>query len=408
MAMSEKHREILSERMKTNNPNKNGLLCLGKPNPKASKRMKKHNPRHYCVDVWSKEIYQYDLEGNFIKKWNSMKEASLFCGKEVTQYKNCKSIGGFMWRLKFEGDKIEAVKKKTKHKVVSIYNKDGNIIDSFLGLKACGEFLKVSQGIVLKRIQKQKPEKGYFIKYGSEERVKIFQQEEKKLNRTVPTLNNTEILGHVGNCIEDTGLYYIYRHVRLDKNEPFYIGIGKKKHYDYSKPCMSNDYSRAFSKKGRNTYWKNIVNKSAGKYNVEILLESNDYVFIKRKELEFIDLYKRNCDGGILSNMTMGGEGTLGHTPKRTNSWKPIIVIDTFLNAELFFESIMAAHKYLLISRCVIMRYIESKKYYKNRYLFKNCSNNPSCYPEMMSKEEWTIFKLNQIQPKSINDEIPN
>lgn len=32
------------------------------------------------------------------------------------------------------------------------------------------------------------------------------------------------------------------------------------------------------------------------------------------------------------------------------------------------------------------------------------CSNNPSCYPEMMSKEEWAIFKLNRIQPKSIAD----
>ncbi len=38
----------------------------------------------------------------------------------------------------------------------------------------------------------------------------------------------------------------------------------------------------------------------------------------------------------------------------------------------------------------------------------RKCSNEPPCYPEMMSKEEWTIFKLNQVQPKSINDEIPD
>ena len=29
--------------------------------------------------------------------------------------------------------------------------------------------------------------------------------------------------------IDNYGKYYLYRHIRLDKNEPFYIGIGTKK-----------------------------------------------------------------------------------------------------------------------------------------------------------------------------------
>ena len=33
-----------------------------------SERMKLHNSRLTCVDVWSKDIYQYDLDGNFIKR----------------------------------------------------------------------------------------------------------------------------------------------------------------------------------------------------------------------------------------------------------------------------------------------------------------------------------------------------
>ena len=28
--------------------------------------------------------------------------------------------------------------------------------------------------------------------------------------------------------IVENGKYYLYRHIRLDKNEPFYIGIGTK------------------------------------------------------------------------------------------------------------------------------------------------------------------------------------
>jgi len=37
---------------------------------------------------------------------------------------------------------------------------------------------------------------------------------------------------------------YIYRHIRLDKNEPFYIGIGDNSH--------EGTYPRAHSKKPKN------------------------------------------------------------------------------------------------------------------------------------------------------------
>jgi hypothetical protein len=41
---------------------------------------------------------------------------------------------------------------------------------------------------------------------------------------------------------------YLYRHIRLDKNVPFYVGIGKS----------DLNFNRAYSNKNRNTYWKNI------------------------------------------------------------------------------------------------------------------------------------------------------
>lgn len=107
--------------------------------------------------------------------------------------------------------------------------------------------------------------------------------------------------------IEDLGKYYLYRHIRLDKNEPFYIGIGTCNKYKIDK---YNLYDRAFHKKSRNNLWKKIVNKT--KYKVEIILHSDDYEFIKQKEKEFIKLYGRiNLNTGILSNLTDGGEGTL-------------------------------------------------------------------------------------------------
>jgi hypothetical protein len=51
---------------------------------------------------------------------------------------------------------------------------------------------------------------------------------------------------------------YLYRHIRLDKNVPFYIGIGK---YD-------DQFKRAYSVKNRNVYWNNIVNLTEYKVNM--------------------------------------------------------------------------------------------------------------------------------------------
>lgn len=97
------------------------------------------------------------------------------------------------------------------------------------------------------------------------------------------------------------GKYYLYRHIRLDLDKPFYIGIG-------TKSKKGNPYYRSISKEKRNSIWKNIVNKT--EYEVEIILESNDYDFIKEKEKEFIILYgRKDLKTGILSNMTSGGEG---------------------------------------------------------------------------------------------------
>lgn len=101
--------------------------------------------------------------------------------------------------------------------------------------------------------------------------------------------------------------YYLYRHIRLDKNEPFYIGIGKKKKSFYS---YNTEYSRAFDKRNRNSIWKNIINKTL--YKVDILFESSNLKEIEQKEIEFIKLYGRiNTLSGCLSNMTDGGGGLL-------------------------------------------------------------------------------------------------
>ena len=86
----------------------------------------------------------------------------------------------------------------------------------------------------------------------------------------------------------------VYQHRRKDSGEIFYIGIGKT-------------YNRAYSKSGRNRYWRNIVNLTG--YDVEILYHDCSEEFAKNKEKELIKLLGRKCyKSGSLVNITDGGD----------------------------------------------------------------------------------------------------
>jgi hypothetical protein len=111
--------------------------------------------------------------------------------------------------------------------------------------------------------------------------------------------------------------YYLYRHIRLDKNEPFYIGIGTKQKRNHN--SFKSEYRRAYETNRKESYiWNSIINKT--EYEVEILFESNNYEFIKEKEKEFISLYGRiNTNTGTLANMTNGGDGFIGYILSKEN-----------------------------------------------------------------------------------------
>lgn len=104
-------------------------------------------------------------------------------------------------------------------------------------------------------------------------------------------------------CASDGVFYfmaYVYRHIRLDKNEPFYIGIGSD--------CS---YKRAYVTKRNNRIWNSIVSRCD--YRVEIMIDDLTWDEACEKEKEFIAMYGRiNLNTGILSNLTDGGDGSFG------------------------------------------------------------------------------------------------
>lgn len=101
----------------------------------------------------------------------------------------------------------------------------------------------------------------------------------------------------VRNKIEQT--YVLYRHIRPDKNEPFYIGIGTEK--------------RTKDVKIRNSHWKNVYNINNQQIEVEILLDGLSWKDACKKETWWINFYgRKDLQKGPLVNLTNGGEGAQG------------------------------------------------------------------------------------------------
>lgn len=117
---------------------------------------------------------------------------------------------------------------------------------------------------------------------------------------------------------------YVYRHIRLDKNEVFYVGISCNKR---------NDYVRSNEKTRRGDWWKKIIAKTD--YKVDIIFDDVTPEFAKEKEIEFIKLYGRQDLGlGTLVNMTDGGDGlnnrvfTVEYRKKLSDAAKKRIISD--------------------------------------------------------------------------------
>jgi hypothetical protein len=125
-----------------------------------SKKGKKYNVR---------SIIQYDLQGNIIKKWKSLKEASLFYNIKSGDISCCcsekqKTAGGFRWQ--FENIPLGSYTTHNNSKSVYQYDKHGNIIVEWKSAKQAAKMLGIDQGNLITCLKgRQKTAGGFVWKY---------------------------------------------------------------------------------------------------------------------------------------------------------------------------------------------------------------------------------------------------
>jgi hypothetical protein len=147
--------------------------------------------------------------------------------------------------------------------------------------------------------------------------------------------------------------YYLYRQVRLDKNEPFYIGIGTVQ--------KGKAYSRMGDKYTKNKIWNDIVTKTD--YISEVMMHSKDDNFIQEKEREFIALYGRICknNGGILANIEVGGRSGERDIGKRVYC----------INNKKYYDSIKDASRELELEPTAVSRVRNKICPFTENYIFR-------------------------------------
>lgn len=148
-----------------------GLNCkLGKGRGLVSndlkEKMKISNKRKKI-----KPVLQYDLHGNFIKKWDAIKDAEDYLKTENhTNISACclgkqKSAWGYIW--KYQKGPIETKIKGIKHTlIVEQYDLEGNFIKEWESVKQIKEILGFAYSTIYECLNgKWKQTNGYIWKY---------------------------------------------------------------------------------------------------------------------------------------------------------------------------------------------------------------------------------------------------
>lgn len=114
-----------------------------------------------------KKVYQYDLEGKFIKKWNNVKEVADFMKVRTNSITTCctgknHTCRNYQWRYYYEPSGIG--KPKTNKQRIRQYDLEGNLICEYMSLKQMKRMTGFDCSNVKRASLKNKISYGYYWK----------------------------------------------------------------------------------------------------------------------------------------------------------------------------------------------------------------------------------------------------
>lgn len=124
-----------------------------------------------------KPVLQYDLDGNFVKEWEYLKEPVIkglevsYCGISDCIRGRQETAGGYIWKEKIMSNFPKVIEKlKRTHspmgKEVQHFDKEGNLVGEYRTPKICSEVLQVPYTILTQMLKgKRGPRYGETFKY---------------------------------------------------------------------------------------------------------------------------------------------------------------------------------------------------------------------------------------------------
>lgn len=130
--------------------------------------------RKYVIDSIErpdqrKVVIQYDIFGNIIKKWNSIKEASKYCNVDSTTIVQCcqgkvSTIKNQVWR--YESDDFNKYRITFRGKIIACYDDNNNLVHIFKNAPSAANYYNCSDSCIKSALRNSnKKSVGYFWRY---------------------------------------------------------------------------------------------------------------------------------------------------------------------------------------------------------------------------------------------------
>lgn len=174
----------------------------------------------------SKKVYQYSLDGGFIKEWDCLREIGRKLNKSYNTIGDCcrgktKTAYGFQWFYEYKGLKVDEIKVRSqikKLKTVYEFDMHGHLINTHISLTKAATTNQILKSNLSQSIKNSTPIKKNYFSYNCEltrVKTKKTRYHKIKVNDTILFLTNPEIVKRF-----NVSKYYVFEVKRGRLKEP--------------------------------------------------------------------------------------------------------------------------------------------------------------------------------------------